>query len=201
VVLADEISMQQTERLKELVRNYPGWVKAPQIWVTQRGLRDRLGDRLVDRKARWMRLHDCDGIPLELSTRTYRIESERDLCGVLGYLVKPIDWSEKYVEEWRRFCAHDRDLGAWFNQNVDQVIECWQFWTSNRHQHIYLGTAHHARKGFIGIPKRQRETHRQKGRLLLMLQDLNEERLFKPDDLAEPLEFGGDVPGGESSPD
>ncbi len=189
VVLADEISMRKVEQLKAFVRNYPGWVKVPQIWVTQKKLRDRLGDRLVDRRFRWMQLHECAGIPMELSTRTYLIDTEMDFTGVLGYLVKPIAWAEKYLEEWNQHCAHQREIGVLFNQNVDQVIECWEFWSAKRSQHSYLGTAHHARKGFIGISKKKRETGSQQRLFRAKLQDCNEERLFTTGDLGEPLEF------------
>ena len=196
VVLADEISMRKTERLKGFVENYPGYVKVPQKWIVKKELRNRIADRLFDRRLRWMLLHDCDGIPFDLSTRTYKIQTETDCAGVLGYLAKPIDWSERYLEEWQLYCAEDRDIGNFFNQNVDQVIDCWQFFSSGRDQHVYLGTAHHARTGFIGIPKGQRETNRHKLRTLAILEDCNMDRMFaSPDDLGETLEHRDDGSG------
>jgi hypothetical protein len=194
VVLADEITIQKTDRLKTFVNNYPGWVKVPQIWVTQKKLRTRLGDRLVDRKRRWLQLYDCDGIPLALSSRTYQIETEMDFAGILAYLVKPIDWSEIYRKEWDRYCAEDREVRVWFNQNVDQVVHCFQFWSWNRPQHSYLGKAHHARKDFIGIPKKKRETAHQEGLLRARLEECNDERLFTvaDADFGRPLELEPD---------
>jgi len=46
-----------------------------------------------------MQLYECNGIPFELSTRTFKIEKVTDFADILGYLVKPIDWSEKYIEQ------------------------------------------------------------------------------------------------------
>jgi hypothetical protein len=190
VVLADEITIGKTERLKEFVNNYRGWVKVAQRHVRTKALRDRLGRDLVYSQIRWMSLHKCHGIGMEVSTRTYEVRSEKDFVSILDYLVKPIDWSVKYVEEWHRYCEHDRDLGPWFNQNVDQVIDAWQFFSAGRCQHVYLGKAHHARTEFIGTPKQQRETPVHKRQIKILLEDCNEDRAFSLDDLAEPLEFG-----------
>jgi hypothetical protein len=197
VVLCDEVSVRRTERLKQFVAEYPGWVKVSERWINDSELWRRLSVRVVDRKRRWVKLHECNGVPFELTGRTYRIETQTDFASILGYLVKPIDWSENYVEEWERYCAANRETANFFNQNVDQVIKCWQFFSSGRYQHVYLGTAHHARTGFIGIPKKRRETNRHKQRTLAILEDCNWDRKFSaPGNMGEPLELSADNCGG-----
>lgn len=191
VVLSEEISLEKTERLKGFVNIYPGWVKVPQKWITQRALRNRIEDDLVDPKLRWMHLHDCSGVGMEPSTRTFQIKAEGDFAGILGYLVKPIDWSVKYIEEWQRYCVSDPEVGPLFNGNTDRVIDCWQFFSMGRYQHVYLGKAHPRRTGFVGIPKAQRLTKSHQRRVRIKLEDCNEERLFAPGDLGEPLELSG----------
>jgi hypothetical protein len=199
VALADEITMKKTERLKELVNTYPGWVKVAQKHVRTKALRDRMGDDLVHPKFRWMCLHDCHGIGMEVSTRTYKVRSEKDFVGILDYLIKPIDWSVKYVEEWQQYCANDRDVALCFNQNVDRAIDAWQFFSAGRYQHLYFGKAHHARTGFIGTRKKERATPGYKRHIDALLANCNEARTFGPDNLGEPLEFAEG--GGEGNLD
>ncbi|MCX8154834.1 MAG: hypothetical protein N3J91_00030 [Verrucomicrobiae bacterium] len=129
---------------------------------------------------------------LEPSTRTFGIKTEADFARILDYQTKPIDFSKRYFTEWDKFCKDDREqVAGLFNGCVDQLIAGYRVFTHKRFQHDYFGSAHHARKDFIGVPKKERQTERHRRMILNKLEEFLDERLFTVigEDLGSPLEL------------
>jgi hypothetical protein len=59
-----------------------------------------------------------------------------------------------------------------------------------RIQHDYFGSAHHARKDFVGVPKSVRETNRDRMLVRTKSERLQGERLLKfdPENFGTPIE-------------
>ena len=155
---------------------------------------------LLDQRQQAAKFIGRDGVagepPLEPTTRTFSIKTEADFARILDYLTKPIDWSERYIAEWDKFCKKDREkVSCRFNGCVDQLIAGYRFFTHKRFQHDYFGSAHHARKDFIGVPKNERQTDRHRRMILDKLDEfLDERRLTVIDEAANQaleLEPGG----------
>lgn len=135
---------------------------------------------------------------LEPSTRTFGIKTEADFVRILDYLTKPIDFSKRYVAEWDKFCNDDREeVASRFNGCVDQLIAGYRVFTHRRMQHDYFGSAHHARKDFIGVPKKARQTERHRRMILSKLDELLDERMFTviDENSNRPLELDPDCGG------
>lgn len=178
IVLADEITQAMLDELKVRVAAYSG-----QRWDS--------------RSKNWIQPEEREFIRATPSTRTYELSEDYQLSNVLSYLCRPINWAEKYIEQWQTLPCEER---SFFNQNVFEVIDGWEIESlsySNtrrivsRRQHYFLGELQHAHRGYVGIPKRERDCARHNARVRELLTECNAAQSlgFVPESLGEPIEF------------
>jgi hypothetical protein len=175
LVRADEVTRETLANLRALVAAYRG-----QQWHSI--------------KKRWVEAERPEWIRAEPTTRTYQLDEEHNLCAVLNYLSKPINWAERYLNEWGQVPHGDR---IFFNQNVVEVIDGWccsrmgNRDDMSRRQHYCLGELQHAHKGFVGVPAKKRDSaaHDLQFRELLTECNAQQSLDFCPEDFGEPIEF------------
>jgi hypothetical protein len=109
----------------------------------------------------------------------------------------PINWAEKYVEQWPKLPRNDR---SFFNQNVFEVIDGWEIESlsysktrrvASRRQHYFLGQLQHAHRDYVGIARKERDSALNNARVRDLLAECNAAQSlgFAPEDLGEPIEF------------